>query len=194
MKNTEILGCALAVGLFAPSVHADESATGKDRKLAVFAGQMTFDDYGTIAYDPGNIDWADSHLAGLAYSQKWRDISQRFTLGWEVQLIGHTGINDHVELNIPVWIRYNPIDPWFPFQSAGFGVGPSFASSPPELEIERKGQSQRAMPTWFMELEFGDPDWVVSPFIRIHHRSDGYIFADFDTGSNGVVAGVRFSF
>lgn len=166
----------------------------RQQAVSVFGGQMTWNDYGTIAYKPGDVEWADSHFAGVAYSRDWEGPIPQIRLGFEAQLVTHWGINDHVALNLPATIRYRALDPWIPVQGAAFGLGFSFASEPPQIEIERKGKSQEVLPYWFMEIEFGTPDWRAVPFVRIHHRSDGYIFADYDTGSNGVAAGVRVPF
>ncbi|WP_108257642.1 hypothetical protein [Mangrovicoccus ximenensis] len=169
-------------------------AQGWDSALAAFGGRMTWGDYGTIAYEPGDIEWADERLWGLAWSRDRATAMGGLRLGWEAQLVVHEGVSDHVAVNIPATIRYRFADPVIPWQGAAFGLGVSVASAAPELEKQRKGRSQAVLPYWLMELEFGKPSWGFSPFLRIHHRSDGFVFAPFDTGSNAVVAGVRVPF
>ncbi len=184
-----------ALALLAGFVLAGSAAAGEwSSAVSGFAGRMTWGDYGTIAYSPQEIDWADSRFYGLAYSRDRATGWGGLRLGWEMQLVVHEGISDHVALNVPATVRYRVADPVVPFQGAAFGLGASFASETPRLEVERKGQSQRVLPYWFMELEFGKPSWRASPFLRIHHRSDGFVFAPFDTGSNAVAAGLRLSF
>ena len=184
-----ICGCAaLADGLL-------PEMTGRGQSVSLMAGRMTWDDYGTLAYAPQDIDWAPSRFVAGIYGRHWALTARpRVRLGYEAAVLIHDGVNDHIELTLPAVIRYRALDPVVPWQGAAFGLGVSIASTPPELEIARKGQSQRAIPHWFMELEFGKPDWAVAPFLRIHHRSDGFIFADFDTGSNGVGLGLRWQF
>ncbi|WP_138470959.1 hypothetical protein [Poseidonocella sp. HB161398] len=188
LAASAFLGAVLAAGVAAASEGGWSSA------LSAFAGRMTWGDYGTIAYAPGSIDWAESRLYGLAYSRDRALGGHGVRIGWEAQLVAHEGVSNHVAVNLPATIRYRAADPVLPWQGAAFGLGASFASEAPELEKERKGQSQQVLPYWFMELEFGKPSWEVAPFLRIHHRSDGFIFAPFDTGSNAVVLGLRHAF
>ncbi|WP_172330472.1 hypothetical protein [Mangrovicoccus sp. HB161399] len=185
-----------AVALLAGCLAAAAPAGAEEWRsaLSVFAGRMTWGDYGTIAYSPQDIDWAGSRLYGLAWSRDRPAGWGGLRVGWEAQLVAHEGVSNHVAVNLPATVRYRFADPVIPWQGAAFGLGVSIASEPPELEEERKGQSQQVLPYWLMELEFGRPSWRAAPFLRIHHRSDGFIFAPFDTGSNAVAVGLRVSF
>ncbi len=162
--------------------------------LAAFAGQLTDDGWETIVLDTGNITWIDSYVAALIVSRDWTALNPRLRFGVEGQAVVHTGEQDHLEVNVPLYIRYRALDPWVPVQGAAFGLGLSYATDVPEVEVERKGESQRLLAHWFAEVEFGRPNWTVYPFLRLHHRSDGYVIADFDTGSNAVVVGLRYPF
>lgn len=175
---------------------AAEGLTFEDPQttLSVFAGQMTDDGWETIVLKPSETEWIDSYLAAAVIGRDWTVWNPRLRFGIEGQLVKHWGEQDHVEISVPLTIRYRALDPWIPVQGASFGLGLSYASEVPQVEVDRKGDSQKWLAHWYAELEFGKPDWTVYPFLRLHHRSDGYVIADFDTGSNGVVFGLRYPF
>lgn len=162
--------------------------------VSLFGGQMTNDGWETIVLKPGQTEWIDSHLVGLVIERDWQIWNPRLRFGVEASLVKHWGAQDHLELNVPLYIRYRALDPWIPIQGASFGLGLSYASEVPQVEVDRKGESQELLAHWYAELELGKPNWAVYPFIRLHHRSDGYVLADFDTGSNAVVFGLRYPF
>ncbi|MEM1130730.1 MAG: hypothetical protein AAGH83_09435 [Pseudomonadota bacterium] len=162
--------------------------------VSIFAGQMTEDSWDDIFEEPGGIDWEQSWLGGMALSRDWPIYQTGLSFGVEGQALIHAGDQSHLEFNLPVVLRYrlppNPV----PVSGAAFGIGLSWASEVPEIEVERKGDSQRLLVYWMIELELGRSDWDLLPFLRVHHRSDGESVADFDTGSNAVLAGLRYRF
>lgn len=190
------LGVCLAVSLGAANGAAAEAMSFEDPQwsFSVFAGQMANDGWETIVLDPTEIEWLDSNLAAAVIGRDWTLGNPRLRFGFEGQLVKHWGDQDHYEISVPLTVRYRALDPWIPLQGASFGLGLSWASEVPKIEVERKGESQQVLAHWYAEVEFGRPDWVVYPFLRLHHRSDGYVIADFDTGSNGVVFGLRYPF
>ncbi len=162
--------------------------------FSVFGGQMTNDGWETIVIRSGDTEWLDSNLAGAVIARDWTAFNPRLRFGIEGTVVKHWGQQDHVEFDVPLYVRYRALNPPVPVQGVAFGLGLSYAMEVPQVEVDRKGQSQKLIAHWFAELEFGKPDWVVYPFLRLHHRSDGYVLADFDTGSNAVVIGLRYPF
>ena len=78
--------------------------------------------------------------------------------------------------------------------SLAYGAGLSYASSPPAVEIDRTGESTELLAHWFFEMEFGNQSSEWRPYLRLHHRSHAWNFFDAETGSNAVLAGVRWRF
>lgn len=172
---------------------ADESPALRNA-VSLFGGELTGDGWETIVHSPGETDYRSSWLAGVGVSHEWPIFDPRLSLGLEGQLVRHFGEQTHWEVNAPVVLRYRALAPALPLSGAAFGLGLSYASERPEIEADRKGQAQRMLAYWMAEIEFGKPGWAALPFIRLHHRSDGYFIADFDTGSNAVVFGLRHRF
>lgn len=193
MVRTVLVG--LVLGLCAQDAQANPQLGEGQTSLSVFAGHMTNDGWETVVLRPSQIDWVDDRVLGLAVARDWAIQGTNLRFGVEGSLVKHTGpIQDHVEVNAPLTLRYRAPDPVIPVQGAAFGLGLSYAGDRPQVEVARKGDSQKLLAHWFAEVELGTPDWAVAPFVRLHHRSDGYIIAPFDTGSNAVVVGLRYRF
>lgn len=169
-------------------------ATQPQDGVALLFGQMTQDSWDDIAQEPGGIDWEPSWLVGMALSRDWQIRESGFSYGLEVQALRHFGEQTLWEFSLPVVLRYRAASPPLPVSGAAFGLGLSWTSEVPQIEVERKGESQRLLAYWMAEVEFGNPSWDLLPFLRLHHRSDGGSVANFDTGSNAVMAGIRFLF
>jgi len=78
--------------------------------------------------------------------------------------------------------------------SAAFGLGLSYATELPKLEVEQEGDSAQLLVYWVAEITAGPPaaDWAIS--LRLHHRSVGYgLFGD-RGGMNALGLGLRYSF
>ncbi len=144
---------------------------------------------------PGELDLADSGLVGGSVGWDRQIGASRFSYGFEVQALKHFGRQDHFEFNLPLVLRYTPRKP-FPRQlnSVSFGIGLSHATEIPQVEVDRKGVSQRNFVYWMADVEFSLPRPETSVFFRLHHRSDGYGIYDVSSGSTGLVLGLRRSF
>lgn len=110
--------------------------------------------------------------------------------GVEVQFAAHVGRQDHLELSVPVTLRYVPRQGTI-FRSFAAGLGLSYATKPPQVEIDRNGASQRLFVHWIAEIELATPAPDQSLFFRLHHRSDGYGIFEVDAGSTALVLGWR---
>ena len=181
---------ALAIGLL---VHAPASAAGRWRAPG-FAGTMTKAEWEKI-FDPGELEFAGSHLIGFALGWDRPIGDSRYSIGFEAQAVAHFGRQDHLEFNLPLVLRYTPPQPRrFRFKSVAFGIGPSHATKIPQVEIDRKGESQRDLIYWMAEVEFTRPQPDQSLYVRLHHRSDGFGYYDVNSGSTGLVLGWRKAF
>jgi hypothetical protein len=78
-----------------------------------------------------------------------------------------------------------------PLRSLAFGMGPSFATEVPPLEVENKGSSQQALLYWSLEAEFASPLPRDTIFARLHHRSNAWGAVADAGGSNVLVMGLR---
>ncbi len=78
--------------------------------------------------------------------------------------------------------------------SAAFGLGLSYATELPEVEVEIEGESQQLLIYWVMELTAGPlrSPWAVS--LRLHHRSVAWGLMADEGGMNAVGLGVRWKF
>ncbi len=78
--------------------------------------------------------------------------------------------------------------------SAGFGLGLSFTTDMPEIEVELEGESSRNLIYWVMELTVGptNAQWAMS--LRLHHRSVAYGLLGEDGGMNALGLGMRWRF
>lgn len=161
-------------------------------ELTLFGGQMT-DNVWEEAILPGKTEWVDSYLVGLGAARDfaaWR----AFDFGFEGQIVGHFGAQDHFEFNLPLYARYYTPPSWRVFKSFTFGLGLSYATRVPQTEIDRDGRSTREMFYWMGEIEFHLPSDHYTMVFRLHHRSDGYgVFAE-NSGSNALVLGLRREF
>jgi hypothetical protein len=167
----------------------------EDLALTVFAGQVTgVSAWHNIITHPDELDCQDAYLVAgaLAYTLDWF-LDGALALELEGQVVQHLGEQSHWELNLPIVVRWHEF-PWNDrvSTSAAFGIGPSYATVVPPLEIELEGESQRFLYHWFMELTLGPPnaDWTTSS--RIHHRSGGFGSVADEGGSNALTLGIKF--
>ena len=144
------------------------------------------------AINPNTFDLADAGLLGVGIGWQRRIGSTFLSLGVEAQAVRHFGRQDHFEFNLPIIARYAP-EPASPswITSTAFGLGLSYATKVPQVEIDRSGASQRKFFYWLAEVEFALPDPEANAFLRLHHRSDGFGYFDTDSGSTAIVFGWR---
>ncbi len=193
MRSKHILAVLLllAVCTGPPAEASDEH----DFAATIYGGVMTDEDW--IHAITGQTGLEESYiLAGAAAWTFHRPVSRRWSLELEANVVRHFGIQDHFELNAPVLTARWEDFPWNRHldTSLAFGIGPSFASTTPEYERIRKGESDPMMLFWHIEAAFGLPGSRWSTIFRLHHRSTGYgMFAD-EGGSNILCLGLRYEF
>lgn len=192
MRTKHILTVLLVLALCSGSPAA---ADEHDFSASIYGGVMTDEDW--IHAISGQTGLEDSYI--LAAAAGWtffRPASRQWSLELEANVVRHFGIQDHFEFNAPVLTARWEDFPWDRHldTSLAFGIGPSFASTTPEYERIRKGESDPMMLFWHIEAAFGLPGSRWSTIFRLHHRSTGYgMFAD-DGGSNILCLGLRYEF
>ncbi len=170
-------------------------ALAQDYALAIYAGRLTKEKW-ERAILPG-ADFADATLVVAAGS--WtvaRFFDGNLSCELEAQVGKYVGDQDHWEFNLPIigfrWHRF----PWERYVATSFawGIGPSYATEIPPIEIETSDASSRWLIYWYGELTLGPPDAGWEAMLRLHHRSDGFGTVAEDGGSNAVCAGLRYRF
>jgi hypothetical protein len=184
-KLVAALVTVLGLATLSP-VHAQDRWYG-----TVFAGAMTTNAWEEV-FDPNMLEFAGSSLLGIALGWDRPIGNSRFRYGFEAQIVGHAGRQDHLEFNLPLMLRYTPERPWpRRLRSMAFGIGPSHATKVPLVEVDRDGASQKDLVYWTAELEFSRPDPDASLYFRLHHRSNAYGFYKVNAGSTGLALGWR---
>lgn len=179
--------------------HVETASAGIDSPVMTFyvaqvSGEPAWEE---VFINPMFSDYVDSYVAVAALSgtyARYRD--NRLHLEAEGQIAYNFGGQDHWEFNaVPVMGRWR----WFPWQqslatSAAFGLGLSYATDRPEVEVALEGESHRLLVYWVAELTAGPSraPWSVS--LRLHHRSVAYGLFGKDGGMNGIGLGMRYGF
>lgn len=166
-----------------------------DWYVGTFGGIGTHNSIGQIT--EGEVDFADSYIAGVMVGQEIFRLKNLIGLDWEAQAARHFDLQDHYEFNILVVPRWH----WFPWDryldtSFAFGNGLSYATDDPEIEILKNDETTRLLHYFYFELDFKIPrqeTWSV--FARIHHRSGVFgVFDGVHGGSNFFTGGVKYKF
>ncbi len=169
-------------------------ATAQDRRtsFSIYGGKMTENGWHEVFFKPWLLEARDHNLAGVSVTRE-RPLGSFGYIGIEGQVTRHWGEQEYWEFVAPVYVRsQRPEKPYFP--SLAYGLGLSYVTEEPIVEIERRGQTQKLLAYWFVEFEFGGVDATVNPYIRVHHRSDAYGLFENDTSSNAIVVGLRRDF
>jgi len=167
----------------------------QDFALAIYGGRLTREKWeGALSPD---ADFADATIVvGAASWTAFRFFDGKLSCELEAQVGKYFGDQDHWEFNLPIlgfrWHRF----PWDDHlaTSLAWGIGPSYATRVPEIELETNDDSSRWLIYWFGELTLGTPtaNWEV--LMRLHHRSDGFGTVADDGGSNAVCVGIRYHY
>jgi hypothetical protein len=150
-----------------------------------------------ILLDSAGTEFVDSYLLTAAVSRQYAEAyGGALAFEAEGQIVRHFGDQSHWEFNaVPVVLRWNRF-PWSRrvASSAAFGLGLSYATEMPPVEVALEGESREWLVYWVMELTAGPVEsrWAVS--LRLHHRSVGYGLMGDEGGMNAVGLGVRLRF
>ena len=135
----------------------------------------------------------------LALTRKLNTFYKKFDWEVEGQISKNVGPRQkNWELNIPIIIRWNILN----FQrkilkSFAAGVGLSYASKPPEYEIDLQGDSSKLLLYSMVEIDFFLPNYPSLFFVaRILHRSTMFQFFNKNIrgASNALGIGLKYRF
>ena len=135
----------------------------------------------------------------LALTRKLNTFNKKFDWEVEGQISKNVGPRQkNWELNIPIIIRWNILN----FQrkilkSFAAGVGLSYASKPPEYEIDLQGDSSKLLLYSMVEIDFFLPNYPSLFFVaRILHRSTMFQFFNKNIrgASNALGIGFKYRF
>ena len=161
--------------------------------VSVFGGQTLDNVWEDVFFAPGDLNFESAGLVGIAGAIEVAEPFPGLTLELEAQLVRHFGDQDHWEVNLPVvtgrWSRF----PWSETldTSVAYGLGLSWTSEKPALEVRNEGDSEQLMAYWMIEIDAALPieNWRLVG--RLHHRSPAYgVFGD-EGGANALVLGLR---
>jgi hypothetical protein len=143
--------------------------------LTLYSGYMTKEVwFNTISHD---TVFAHANIVVVAaswtFSQWWHG-----KLAWELegQVGKYFGAQENWEFNLPiVSFRWHPF-PWDPLVDTSFawGIGPSYATREPEVEIDISDETSQWLIYWYGEVTFGPPAASWEVLFRLHHRSGGF--------------------
>jgi hypothetical protein len=176
-------------------VSAPRPVQAEDLALTVFSGRITgVSAWHEIITHPDDLDWQDAYFVAGALAYNWANYYEdALSLELEGQVAYHFGDQHLWEFNLPVVARWQRF-PWNSQvkTSTAFGLGPSYTTKVPPVEVAIEGESRQFLYHWFLELTFGPPDadWTTS--FRLHHRSGGFGSIADEGGSNGLAFGIRF--
>ena len=148
-----------------------------------------------IIIDAPGTEFVDSYLVAAALSRQYAERKQgALAIEAEGQVVYHFHDQSLWEFNaLPIVLRWKRF-PWSDrlSTSAAFGIGLSYATELPPVEVALEGESHQWLVYWVMELTAGPVDsrWAVS--LRLHHRSVAYGLMGDEGGMNAVGLGLRF--
>ena len=187
---------ALALALSVASSWA-RAAEPADAALTGYVGRITtVNAWHDIVTRPSELEFADAYLAALALSYtlaRYRE--DALSLETEGQVVYNFGDQSHWEFNSLLASRWHRF-PWNESLATtmAFGLGLSYATEVPDVEVALEGSSEQLLIYWMFETTFAPPGsrWAAS--IRLHHRSGGFGLIADDGGMNALAAGLRFEF
>jgi hypothetical protein len=150
-----------------------------------------------IIKDPLDPSFVDAWLVAGALASPYASYRNgALRLEAEGQVVYNFGDQHHWELNaVPVVARWQRF-PWdrFVSTSAAFGLGLSYATEVPKVEVELENSSHQWLIYWMVELTAGPhaAPWSIS--LRLHHRSVAWGLMGEDGGVNALGLGVRYRF
>jgi len=185
----------LIVFLVTP-LHAGEEKEGKLYSLAVYGGKLTTNNWEDFFGFGDRLNFENSYMMAVALSRRIGTYKKKASFEIEGQVVRHFNWQDHWELNALVSARWESFF-WDKYvdTSIAFGLGPSFATTEPEIEILTDGSTSRFLIYWMMELALGLPEYPNIAFItRLHHRSTGFGLITDKGGSNALAIGIKYKF
>ena len=183
------------IGFSANPAYSNEQEE-KLYSLNIYAGQMTTDGIGSLLihfYDP---DFKNSYLTAVTLARRIGRYKKMASFEVEGQVVKHFNIQDNWEINALIIARWEEF-PWDKYvdTSFAFGIGGSYATAEPEVEIMADGATSRFLVYLAYELALGLPEYPnIALIIRIHHRSGAWGLVAGKGGSNTPCIGLKYRF
>jgi len=164
--------------------------------LSVYGGRITDNEIGDFAVGFLDLDFEDSYLVALALARRIATYNELASFEVEGQIVKHFDRQDHWEFNGLIVARWEAFF-WDRYldTSLAAGIGPSYATDVPEIEVQRSGESQRLQVYMLVELELALPSHPnIAAIVRIHHRSNAFGIVADDGISNALALGLKFRY
>ena len=184
----------MPLSAYSPAVLAQPGAWASTVYGARISSEGGWED---ILINPFGAKYVDAFLVAGALSREYALLKEgALALEAEGQVVYNFGDQDHWEFNVvPIVARWQKF-PWDArvATSAAFGLGLSYATEVPEVEVELEGESHQWLIYWIAELTAGpvNAPWSVS--LRLHHRSVAWGLMGDEGGMNAVGMGLRYQF
>jgi hypothetical protein len=149
-----------------------------------------------VVANPVGAKYIGAYLAVGALSKTYAHrFDGRLTIEWEGQVGYAFGDQTYWEFNAVPFVGRWRLN-WFEGfdTAAAFGLGLSYTTELPRIEVALEGESRQTLIYWVMELTAGphDAPWAAS--LRLHHRSVAYGLMGEDGGMNALGLGMRWRF
>ena len=183
-----------------PLVSSVAAAGAQDSGWAatLYVAQISNEDgWEDVFFNPVFASYVDDCLLAAALSKRYAVLYDgALQLEAEGQVAYVFSDQHYWQLNAaPIMARWQRF-PWNRkvATSAAFGLGLSYATELPELEVQLEGETKQLLVYWVAELTAGPPEasWAVT--LRLHHRSVAYGLMGEEGGMNAVGLGVRYMF
>ena len=186
-----LLLCLLCdANIFCKSAGAED-----DWALTLYGARLSANSFGeTLTFQS---EYENSYILALAVSKKVLSFRESLDIELEGQVVKHFKEQNHWEFNVLSVFR------WLPFfwdiyidTSLAIGVGLSYATKNPPIELTYLGPSPKLMGYLMVEFAFCLPDVPKYSFVvRIHHRSGANgLFGNRHDASNAFGFGIKYLF
>ena len=186
----------IVLGVFALACHSIP-ANAEPPSISAFVGILTSNTWTDVAFRPFEVELVDSFIGGVGFNYPLGEtINLKYgSLGFlfEPQITAHAGVQDLIQLDLPVTARYALPKRTLGVDSLSFGIGPSVSTRVPQIERNRgDGEAKNTLVYWKIEIghDLAD-DRNSSVFFRLHHRSSGFGLVGNSGSSNALVVGFR---
>ena len=182
----------LATAITATPVQADQMPYS----MNLFGGELTSNHWEEFFNPFSSLDFQETYLAGVSLARQVGRLNENLLFEAEGQIVKHFEKQNHWEFNALLSARWGAF-PWDKYvnTSVAFGIGPSWATEKPPVEVANEGDTKQYMVYWMIEFAFSPPGndrWAL--ITRIHHRSEAYGLVAERGGSNALVGGLKLRF
>jgi len=164
--------------------------------LNVYTARMSTNHMGDFFNPNGDINFTDSYLVAATLAKRIGSWDEKASFELEGQIVKHFHLQTHWEFNALASARWEAF--WWDNYldtSVAFGIGPSYATDEPEIEIENDGKTARFLVYLMVELAVALPSYPHTALIvRIHHRSNAFGLVAEEGGSNALALGLKWTF